>query len=99
MSVGAFKQPIDSTVTANGVSQVALAYNAKRLSASITNLGTVPVYVGFGAVGVLGQGHMIPGPGIMELDLRSDEDTWMADSVNVITDGTPCVLSISEVTK
>ena len=99
MSVSAFKQPIDSTVTANGVSQVALIYNAKRLSASITNLGTVPVYVAFGAVGVLGQGHMIPGPGIMELDLRSDEDTWMGDSVNVITDGTPCILSISEVTK
>ena len=99
MTIGPFKQPEDSTVTANGVSQVALPENGKRLSASLTNLGTVPVYVGFGAVGVLGQGHVIPGPGIMELDLRSDEDTWMGDVINVITDGTPCILSISEVTK
>lgn len=99
MSVGPFKQPVDSTIIANGVSQTALEKNGKRLSASITNSGSADVYLGFGADAVLGQGRMIPAKGVGEINIETDADTWMADEVNVITDGTLCDLALSEVTK
>jgi hypothetical protein len=99
MSVGAFKQPVDSSLTANGVAQDALAYNAKRLNAVIENHGTAIVWVAFGADAVLGQGHSIPAGGVGFINIETDADTWMGDRVSVITDGTPCDLAISEVTK
>lgn len=98
-TVGPHKQPVDSSKTVNGTSSKILEYNTGRLSVSVRNLGTVSVFIAFGADAVLGQGRSIPVDSILEIEIEKDLDVWMANYISAITDGTSVNLAISETSK
>ena len=86
MSMGPYGTPVNSNPSVTPTSSQVLSKNPSRTHLLLYNPGTEKAYVAFGASAVFGEGaYFVPEKGFLRLEINSESDLWMTDTIHIIT--------------